>query len=837
MPRALGLLQRFLGVFVTLSLIFSPWFIAFDVEDPFLHQAWLTFGLGILASCVVVVQHLLYRPRRRQLPLLWPSLACFASLILSTLPSSFLVSLRSGLLLATQLLLLMFLRLVRQSRDTGALVALLVVNGTCMAGYAIAQHLGYDPITWVDSPYRAVGTLSNPNFLGAYLMVTCLLAGGALFHPAWARWPWRVLLGAALAVHLVAMSQAGAAAAWVGLGLGLFLLATRFWEVPAGRVLRRSPFLGGAILAILLTAGYWLAATAIRNYPWDRLSIAPNTDMSRAIVTRLLEWQMGFAVFQNHPIIGLGPGSMPYVLSTFRHPLGLFLGLSQFNDDPHSHGLLLLGEFGFLGLWAFCTLVVAVLGVHARFQARTTHPLPLHADPPPSPAPTTGSTLGPDGASSASPAGSPPSAMVAHPPLEADGLARSTTTEGGAWLARTLAAAGLALLLHGMFNNTLSILPLSNLLLLLTTLHQSVCLRDVSWHRRFSWKTLVGLFLPFAYTTAAWTLQTNHQEVTRALFAGRQCLARNQPIEAEAAFERVLRANPQSIHGLWGLAQALERQGRLGRVQDLLGHLDAIGPNIFSAKLHLARILFERNQVLDAHRYAILALGMNQAPSAYELLSRILVTEGRLQEAEQILREGLLLVPAWIPDERAAADRMRLQLAAITIDQGKFDEASALLASITPDLALAGETAYLSGVIAFRRGNATAALDLFETALQQNASDPKYMNAVGYLLTETGQNLDRAQSLLEEAYRGYRSRNPPLLSDILAVAHSLGRLYWRQGRLDKAQELLTIAFQQCPLEWKDVREERARDLRRFFQETGRPSTLTEEGQHAGPPNP
>jgi len=794
LPPAFDLLTRLLGIVVTLFLTFSPWLVAVDSQDPFLNQGWLTFGLGILAIGIPGLLLPLFRPRRNQLPMIVPGLFTWGVLVVSTLQSPFLVSLRTSLLMATQLGFLFFLRMARKSRDSFILAASLAMSGTGMAIYGLLQSQGHDFLNWVDSPYKVVGTFSNPNFLAAYLMVTALLTIGLFFHENFGHPLTKLFIGAAFALQLSALSMTNCSGAWLCLFAGVYLLSVRFWEVLPGSVFRRSPFVGGLVSSVFLVGGYCLITFATRSYPWDTLTGPPHGYFS--IISRLLEWQMGFMVFLNHPFFGLGPGGLPYVLAGFRPPLGTVLGLATFNDDPHSHVLLLLGETGILGLIGFCSIGAALIGVHSHFRNRQgnrflTDDAPVFSDNE-KPRPTIRSQI-PD-----------------------------------EWLGKVLAVCILTLFLHSLFNNTLTILPLSNLLVLLVSLHQSVCLRDIVWKRGFSFISLGYMTLPLLYGLSAWTLQVNHREATTGLFQGNVLLERGQPVEAEARFEGVLRANPQSIFGIWGLARAMEKQGRLARVQDLLGRLDNLGPNLLGTKYHLSRILFERNMIPEAHRYAIKNLAWSQSPSTYELLGRILVTEGRIQEAEQILEEGLLLIPSWSEEERGAANKIRLQVASIEIDQNKFREARRHLTQLSPPDANSKEFFYLRGLIEYKNHNATQALGLFEQALAQNASEPKCMNAVGYLLVELNGDLVRAQALLEEAYKGYRSRNPPFLSDILTAAHSLGTLYWKQGKLDKAEELLTIAFSQCPLVWKDIREERSQSLKRFFQETGRKPAMDQE---------
>ena len=40
------------------------------------------------------------------------------------------------------------------------------------------------------------------------------------------------------------------------------------------------------------------------------------------------------------------------------------------------------------------------------------------------------------------------------------------------------------------------------------------------------------------------------------------------------------------------------------------------------------------------------------------------------------------------------------------------------------------------------------------------------------------------------------------------VSNSLGILYWKQGKLEVAGKLIQISYEQCPDEWKKIKEER-----------------------------
>jgi len=202
------------------------------------------------------------------------------------------------------------------------------------------------------------------------------------------------------------------------------------------------------------------------------------------------------------------------------------------------------------------------------------------------------------------------------------------------------------------------------------------------------------------------------------------------------------------------------------------------------------------------------------------LLGRILLMEGKHNEAEKIFEEGLLLVPP-NRQERNAADQIRLNLAALMSSRGDFEKCQVYLGQIKSKVRDNLNYIYLQGMILSRKKEYDRALELFEKALEMSPQNPRLMNAVGYILTTLNQDLERAANLLENSYQNIRRIEPPPLSELLMVAHSLGSLYWKQGKLAEAQELLELAWNQCPPEWKSLKQERLESLTRFYQETGR----------------
>jgi tetratricopeptide (TPR) repeat protein len=770
----LAAITRLLGLFIAISLIISPWLVTVQVQDPFLNQNWLLLGLAFLGGLLLAGLLPFYKPRAHQVPLL-PALGIFwLGIIASTLASGYSESLRACLVVGGQLLIFLFLRLFQRRTDVFALAFLITISGFGMAGVAIAQWRGFDVFVW--GPHRIVGTFGNPNFLGAYLLVTALLTVNLLVSPR----PGvltRAILAVSLPVQLAGILLSNCKAAWLCFFLGLLISVLDIGRIGA-RPFGRIGYLGGGLgLTALLVLLYAGVHQAVSRFPWETLQTPPYGYFS--LVTRLLLHAMGFAVFRQSPWLGTGLGSSPYQLSAHRPEFGVFLGLDQFNNDPHAFPLLVLAETGVVGLFGCCTLLSAVVGIHGWKRMR-------------------------------------------------EGAQEARDREGQAVLKFSVLRPGLfaaplgALVCLALFNNALSTLPIANTALILLALHQGTCLRDVRWKWRFSLVLLPYLVLPLLFGLFAWHFQGAHHRQEKLLYDGQMMLAGNDTAGADKALEDLVRVAPQSIHGLYHLAAVKERQDKAYEAQEILARLDLLAPNAFGLHFHIARLFFERGMNLEAHKWALSHVSRNRSPSGYELLGKILIQVGRPAEAEAAFEEAITRIPYWIEREKEPAQFARLYLATIRLDQNRVAEAQKLLSQLTPPLTDFPEYYFQQGLAAFKSGQASAAVNLFEKAYQKNSADPKYANALGYVLVKTDSDLGRAQTLLEGAYQAFRSRTPPVLSDILGVTHSLGILYWKQGHLAKSRELLTIAAQQTPELWPQVRKQREADLERLLQEMGKP---------------
>jgi tetratricopeptide (TPR) repeat protein len=835
LPASLKNLLRISGISVSAFLAVLPWLITPDSDDPFLFHGWVVYAATAVAICLLSVIFLFFRPRQNQLPYARAFLLLFAVITTTTLLSSFIVSLRTALTWLSLMVLAGFLRLSRQDADNFNIAAMIVLSGFLMAIYGLFQAAGLDVINWA-SNYSMVGTLSNPNFFTTFLSLTAMVSLGLSMNQSYRHKFTSLIFWCMTAIQILAVMISGRVGSIVTLGFGIFLMTTSFWEVRPGRLLRRSSFISGLLLAIVLTGAYGLVYYATSTYPWQTSAQFYHRDYP--VITRIINWQMGYGIFLKNPLLGMGPGTLPFAMPLQRPPTGSTMGLKQYNDDPHSWPVSILAETGFAGLFGFASVLAIVYGCGTwrRFknqqiddgrasQAKEDDNLRFVDDnlswkavlliAVAAPVGYLAGLIGPGALIYSFPA----AIVIFGLHNLFIGMSADKSRLQPVNLAKTLLVTLLVFAFNGLFNNSFSILPLLAFATLLFSLHFSVCLRNIAWKRRFTFLSLFFVCLPAMYVFTAYNFQIAYHREQVNLSLGERLLAGQNFAESQTAFESAIQANPQSLKAHYGLAMVLEQQNRLDETQDILRKLDSMVPNVFNTNYELARILFERRQIIEAHKYALKSLQWSQSPRIYDLLGRILLMEGKQLEAERIFEEGLLLIP---PDaqERLAADRIRLNLAALLAGRGSYDKCQEYLKQIRSELKENIDYIYLQGMVLSRNQKYQEALELFEKGLEKDPQNARLMNAVGYILTLQNTDLERAANLLESAYQNIKRSGSPPQSDFLMIVHSLGNLYWKQGKLAEAREMLEIAWSQCPPDWQKLKSERLENLRQFYRETG-----------------
>lgn len=908
---------RIFGLISSVLLVIQPWFYTTGSDDPFLYSSWNILCSGFLGSVLLSVILVFYKPRKNQVPFIMIFFMFFIAVIFSAHNASYLTTLRSAMLVVNSLLLLVFLRLARFEQDNHALVSTVAVSGAFMGVYSILQSFGYDFFDW-NVKYNAVGTLANTNYAGIYLIISALVTLGATLDISCKNWKAKGIF-----VLMLVLQIAGALYCrklginiTLALSLGLFVVLGYFERYP-GKYIGRQALLSGLLMAIFLVSLYGLAYYKINSYTWESVVTTPK---NRSTAARLILWKMGFEVFLKHPILGVGPGALPYEIQINRLPNADVFGINEYNPDPHAVPISLLAEFGLLGFWLICSFFCMTFGIYIKrrsldfekfecapvelIEAESTADAPVIAEVIEATkvveevevaeaveateaaeatkvvetvhvaqaAEVTETTEVAETVETAETAETSASSEAAEPakepkikekskwdlpwfltfiilliiylayrskfismPVAFYSLPFVVAFAGifnlfvkveeddkddycaSRYQARGVLTALLAYGFYSLFNNSFDAVPVSGLVILIISLMFSFNLKDVRWKRHFSAFSLFYLLLPILFAFVAYRLQLAHHIEYVNLYRGRILLGASRPKDAAECFAVALKQNPQSLKAIHGAALGFEMLGLDKKAQEMYKKLDLIVPNAFGANYYLAKTLLESGNILEAHKYALKNLERERLPTAFELLGRVLIIEGKHGEAEGVLKEGLEFIPNFY-HEKLASDRIRFTLANYAVGRGDYRSARIFLDAMVTTYKNEKSVRYIDGMLNLKEGKQEEATNIFEGLLKEEPNNPNFMNAVGFLLTRKGEDLERAQELLESAHVIVKAGEPVELSSLLMIAHSLGKLYWKQNKLNEAGDLLRIAYEQTPDDWTSLKEERKKDLATFEEQ-------------------
>ncbi len=239
----------------------------------------------------------------------------------------------------------------------------------------------------------------------AFVVTACILVLGAigLVMMVWRRIDWVLVGGPGLPLRL---GHEGTPFGSVAVPPFIILAAVPLALLLPHRGLRLAALGGLAIVGLPLTIlsgsrSAWIAlvvavlalagTSAIRGLGWLRLPrrltpegvavglvaalglagaaalVVPRLTEVSSLVYRGFLWRDTLAAWSSDPLLGIGPGSMPFARQAFAPPLSFPV------SQPHSHNVLLgiLGDAGLLGLAAALLLAAAFLAVAGPWRQRT----------------------------------------------------------------------------------------------------------------------------------------------------------------------------------------------------------------------------------------------------------------------------------------------------------------------------------------------------------------------------------------------------------------------------------------------------------------------------------
>lgn len=189
----------------------------------------------------------------------------------------------------------------------------LSLAATIVAGYAIVQRAGLDPI-WDDIPSdRVFSTIGQTNSLGAVLALSLPLSVGLILADP----RRRPLHSVAALVQVLALGLTLSRGAYLALAvstlmLGVFVLLRRGWRGPGALAVVVAATTAGAIVAVLIPGPDAVSSRVIDRATdedeWSTGSIRNHLDL----------WVVAGHIIVDHPLVGTGPDTYPEVFGDYR---------------------------------------------------------------------------------------------------------------------------------------------------------------------------------------------------------------------------------------------------------------------------------------------------------------------------------------------------------------------------------------------------------------------------------------------------------------------------------------------------------------------------------------
>ena len=242
------------------------------------------------------------------------------------------------------------------------LVIAILASASVVCLYGLFQYTTGVDVTaerWIDGEQfpqlktRIFSTLGNPNVLAAFLVMTSGISCGWSMETGYMRGKRVLMVLTMLEIFCLVLTYSRGA--WLAVGIMAFI------AVAVGRKLSRRVFLGGfTVLSVLGVVAYDTLKIRLLSI----LDMFNSADSSVAL--RWALWESTTAMIQEHPWLGIGWGTYPYV-----YPYYDFFVQNESVTIHHAHNSLLniAAEVGIPGMLCFaiaCGLTLAKMIRHLR---------------------------------------------------------------------------------------------------------------------------------------------------------------------------------------------------------------------------------------------------------------------------------------------------------------------------------------------------------------------------------------------------------------------------------------------------------------------------------------
>ena len=224
-------------------------------------------------------------------------------------------------------------------------------------------------------------------------------------------------------------------------------------------------------------------------------------------------------------------------------------------------------------------------------------------------------------------------------------------------------------------------------------------------------------------------------------------------------------------------ARIFLNEGFYDQARRILTELEEISPGMDEVAFYRAAAAFEGDQNPEAALEHLKTISEDSPlyPRSLGFRINLLHQMGRKKEALALIRKANTLFPG---------DRQLMLIeAGFYEEEGDFGAALAVLERAAANWPRNLEVLYRMGVVLEKLERRDQAMAVMERIIGLDPENTDALNYVGYTLAEQGQDLDRAQVLVEKAL----AQRP----DSGFIVDSLAWVHFRKGELDKA--------------WKEIR--------------------------------
>ena len=347
-------------------------FLPYNFELFEFNKMLLVYGLTVLIAAVwlgrmVLNRQFLFRHTLLDRPLLLFLLSQIVSTVFSIDPYTsvfgYYTRAHGGLLSTISYLLLYWAFVSNLDRkQTLKVVRALLLGGTLVAGYGVAEHFGIDQNYWVqDVKNRVFSTLGQPNWLAAYLAAILFLPFSLKNLPTTKKLARTVFFWLPPLFYLCLLytkSRSGLLAFLMVLPLFILIHSRQAKKWPLKKFKAFIPFLAIVFLFTLFTVNPVSDKLAEKIIGQTKAPLPAGILISESGDIRKIVWQGAVDIFKNHPLVGSGVETFAYSYYQFRPQAHNLVSEWDFlYNKAHNEYLNFLATTGLIGLFAYFLVI------------------------------------------------------------------------------------------------------------------------------------------------------------------------------------------------------------------------------------------------------------------------------------------------------------------------------------------------------------------------------------------------------------------------------------------------------------------------------------------------